>query len=1115
MERVRAQEEAVEATGRIASELAVLRDDLRTQMNTGMRREFERLRQELGDIIVQAQENGRSDAFISELERLSDAVTGLGPRGDERTINMLRLEVEQLRSALDDLAKEETVRSVDRHWSKMDHRLDEFAERFERQDHPGMEAFAERLDQIGRAVAALPESMSVRTLEDRVHSLSDAVAHFAARQDSVSADTIALMESRLDEISQAIVAATAQPPHVDPEPFHRIEARIAALARQIDEVGESGAAREMADRVDLLSDKVDMIAQRIDLPEQVMDHLADQLAVITRKLDHEIAARPTTDAIMDGLETRFATLSEILDRRQSDVIERSNALFRDLEGRLADVADRMDRRDAAMPEAETEMLAAIDARFAEISRRLERTETPDDAAIRGLEMRLDDIAAQLQQSNAAIAQVDPDLVRNLEGQVATLSRHLDQPSAALPDFEDIAPRLDQIERSIEENREAIIEAARRAAEEAVNDYPGAEGDSLAVAGLAGDLKSLEALTRKADERNTRTFEAIHDTLLKIVDRLGSLESDERPAPDRAKRMDVGAPSLEPDHGIDIELPAAPAMASAASAVAPVKADKRAAPVAESRRSLLGGISRAISGLKEREKATPKPVVQAAPRTKARENLSDAKDRIDPKLANQPLEPGSGTPDLNAIMRRVRDEAQPRDAHEADTAKADFIAAARRAAQAAAAEAEMLKKKTGDRKGGSGAAGVGGFLKNRSRPVMIAAAAILIAIAGMQLSNAFFRSGEKAGPQLAASMALPQTDAAETDRPDEGDVFDSLDRSGDVAEDQIAADPQEATDSVIEDEAAAPATQTATEPAPAEPASMTASLPAAPDVATPSEIPLEAGPVALREAAAANDAKALFEIGSRYAEGRGVKTDMARAAGWYERAAGLGLAPAQYRIGNFYEKGTGVARDIARAKGWYEKAAAQGNASAMHNLAVLYAMGADGVTDNEKAAKWFLDAAELGVKDSQFNLGILSAKGVGIPQNLEESYKWFALVAQAGDRDAEAKRDEIANALLPEQLEKARALTRLWKPKPVDAAANEVVVPPEWTESDGNTASIDMKKAVTNIQAILNKNGYDAGSADGVMGDKTRAAIVKFQKDNGMDATGEVNEPLVRALLARK
>ncbi|KAB2854819.1 MAG: SEL1-like repeat protein, partial [Bauldia sp.] len=281
------------------------------------------------------------------------------------------------------------------------------------------------------------------------------------------------------------------------------------------------------------------------------------------------------------------------------------------------------------------------------------------------------------------------------------------------------------------------------------------------------------------------------------------------------------------------------------------------------------------------------------------------------------------------------------------------------------------------------------------------------------------------------------------------------------------------------------------------------------------VPVDAGPVALREAADSGDPKALFEVGSRYAEGRKVKTDMAAAAKWYERSAELGFAPAQYRIGNFFEKGTGVDRDIAKAKTWYQLAAEQGNASAMHNLAVLYAMGADGVADNDSAARWFIKAAELGVKDSQFNLGILAAKGVGVPQDLEESYKWFALVAKAGDRDAAAKRDEVANALRPEQLARARATVELWKPKPVDPEANVVEIPEGWEEPGTKTASVDMKKAVANIQKILNKNGYEAGGADGVMGEKTKAAIIAFQSDNGLDPTGEIDEKLIKVLLEKK
>ena len=60
----------------------------------------------------------------------------------------------------------------------------------------------------------------------------------------------------------------------------------------------------------------------------------------------------------------------------------------------------------------------------------------------------------------------------------------------------------------------------------------------------------------------------------------------------------------------------------------------------------------------------------------------------------------------------------------------------------------------------------------------------------------------------------------------------------------------------------------------------------------------------------------------------------------------------------------------------------------------------------------------------------------------------------------------------------------------------------------------MKKAVRNIQAILNNNGFDAGTPDGVMGKKTTAAIKAFQSSIGMEVTGEIDDKLVKELLER-
>ena len=164
---------------------------------------------------------------------------------------------------------------------------------------------------------------------------------------------------------------------------------------------------------------------------------------------------------------------------------------------------------------------------------------------------------------------------------------------------------------------------------------------------------------------------------------------------------------------------------------------------------------------------------------------------------------------------------------------------------------------------------------------------------------------------------------------------------------------------------------------------------------------------MRDAVAAGEPKAQYELAMRLFEGRGLPKDQPAAARWFERAASLGLAPAQYRLGSMYEKGIGVTRDPAAAKRWYLKAAEAGNARAAHNLAVMNADPSGGEPNYLEAAKWFRKAAELGVRDSQYNLAILYARGLGVEKDLGQSWLWFSLAAQQGDTDAAKKRDEIA------------------------------------------------------------------------------------------------------------
>lgn len=59
-----------------------------------------------------------------------------------------------------------------------------------------------------------------------------------------------------------------------------------------------------------------------------------------------------------------------------------------------------------------------------------------------------------------------------------------------------------------------------------------------------------------------------------------------------------------------------------------------------------------------------------------------------------------------------------------------------------------------------------------------------------------------------------------------------------------------------------------------------------------------------------------------------------------------------------------------------------------------------------------------------------------------------------------------------------------------------------------------REEIAEIQERLNDLGYDAGPVDGLMGLKTRGAIVAFQRDAGISPDGAASPSVLRALRAR-
>ncbi|KAB0676557.1 peptidoglycan-binding protein [Aureimonas leprariae] len=1109
----------------VASELQRLRGEMRDGAKQAsfearfdeLRAAFEQLRQMIGD-------RAGAEAIGEELRQISASLARLTEAGADRAmLNSMRSELEELRHLFEETARETTVRAVDERWQSfedryaarseddqtakaelkrelerlreslrslareeqvqavedrwsafeqryreppsreaisgvlreeldgmraklesavadpsrmqaMEARWDELEKRLELQrNDEGVRLLAERMSEIEERLSRLPGSVDVSSLEQRIHALAENMDGLARRSEQADMENFLSLEERLDEISRAIVAVAA-PPAMDMAPIERIEARIAALSGRVDQMGNDGKVERLSKRIADLSARVE-----------------------------ELAAEAIGPAVMqriDQLTERFETAFAEFEPPQIDTSA--------IEKRIDLIAERFE-------------LAVAD---------LHATKIDPDA----FEQRLSALAAKL-ESLSSEPRIDVQAVRSLEEQIERLSERVVHSGSLHDDFEtEITSRLGAIEQRLDSHRDALIQAAREVAEETARrmQIVGDERQAEHVAQLSESLQTLEGLARSNDSRSGQVFQAVHDTLLKIVDRLEQIEV-EIAAGDRGH---VVASSFGLHADRSFEAATSPAFAMPA-------AEPPAARIRE-------------------QVASP---------------ALDAADVIDREEINRPLEPGSGMPDIGALLERVRAAQRSRTEDIAEPgSEAETRAAARSAARAASLEAEKLTAGAPP----VGEKGLRGLLSRRRKAILTGVVAVIVALSALPIGKSFIGGEERTpatvaalAPPPAASEPAPVTAEVPTPAPQqaaapvEAPAAPAIEagKSSDVASALSAATPLPATTDRSQPETPAAPADVAETAAPDDQAdasgpavdaiaALKPKLPASATVMPP--VPDGIGPAALKAAALAGDPKAAFEIGLRLMEGRPGQPEPEKALDWFAQAAVKGFAPAQYSIGTLYEKGNGIARDTQAARDWYTLAATSGNVRAMHNLAVLYATGIDGRSQPEAAARWFTQAAEHGMRDSQYNLGILYARGSGVPQDLGQSYKWFAIVADAGDSDAATKRDEIAKSMKPDQLQAAQETVRSFQPAPRIELANTVDTPAEWQDAnERTTSSIDMTKAVRNIQAILGKLGYDAGVPDGRVGDKTKVAIEAFQRDNGLKATGEIDGPLIRALLRKK
>ncbi len=794
------------------------------------------------------------------------------------------------------------------------------------------------------------------------------------------------------------------------ESYQRFQLEIAHLAAKVDALATRGGQvtnldpvrRDIAELRDLLGaggqdHKLDDLSQQVatlgfeigrlrdvrpDMGE--MRSLANAIddvrgAVLSQRSEFPGAG------LLTALSTQVDTLSHKFDEVVSQKLDESTATRQSdyLASRIDSLQQRIETLAEQGPSAVTRQIEALSNRIESLAASGQMTrmlgEGPAAVDLNPIEQMLKHLAEKIDEAGAPGANAES--FDALERQISGIASRLDEASATRSAENGMERTLQDLVVHLRSMREET--AAERAA---LVQAASTAGAGKGIAELSSLVTGLRDTHVSSDSQTRDAIGAVHGSLELIMSRLASLEAELQG--ERRPQTNGLAAAMRAGDGIVRANPAS-ARDNAGLSVGAAVQDRFAAPAGEPARS--------------------EPVLPAS------------------TAFDIPLEPGSGRP---------RPEAAIGGAQDPQSVRQSLIAAARRSAKAAS-EAAASAPSAAAEPAAKSPSRIKEMLEKRKRPLLLGLAALILAMGTAHLVTNSLR-GDKAANNEARSLIAPpatqpEAPAAPAQVPAK-DQSSALPATAQEAPAQSTASTAAPERSITAAATAAPPvaeTASAAPAAPAEPAQLVTGL---------GDLPAGFGSAGLRKAAQDGDARAVYELASKAADGPANQRDPKLALRLFERAAVAGLAPAQFRVGNMFEKGIGTQRDLALARIWYQRAAERGNAKAMHNLAVLHAEGVAGKPDYAMATEWFRRAAELGVRDSQYNLAVLLGRGLGAPTDLAQSFVWFSVAAGQGDEDAGRKRDEVAQRLKPEDLTAAKGLATSWKPRTLDAAANEVAAP---------------------------------------------------------------------------
>ena len=866
------------------------------------------------------------------------------------------------------------------------------------------------------------------------------------RPDPVMEQSIASFRGELADIRHAITEAMPR------RAIESLEGEIRSLGRRIDETRSSGVDGAALSGIECALSEIRGELRSLT-PAEKLAGFDEAINNLGAKIDMIVRTSPDPGFIHQ-LEDAIAALKIIV----------SNVASNDALHQLADHIQTLSAKvDQLGHSGSSEFLSALEQRIATLTSALETRERPSggdssyfDNAVRSISDRLDQLHVGGDSASS---------FSHVEQRVHHLLERLESTDNRGGNLTRVEEGLSDILRHLEQQR---VNAS------AGSGISSAPMDGSLVDTIKRELTDMRYSQSETDRHTQDSLEVVHSTLGHVVDRLAQIEGDLRSAPPARNAQSRGAM----DQDLRRREMFAPESSRAAAPIPRPELPNPAAAQAPITRPTTGDAVRTSPGPSMAEIAISGQHIAVAEPAAPTRPPSAARSPIDPNLPpDTPLEPGTRPQQLRGTSTPSERIAASENAlseipagSRDPVSSSNFIQAARRAAQAAAtapaapATGKKPNRVTSLNDAARTAAKVAATgesaMSSRIRALLVGASVVVIVLGtvkfGMNLLNG--RGTSEPSPSSESSEAAPLTLPSARDGEPRSDNIVPLspsmtsptpiDRQSMNGSSTPAAPPAPATIPAAKSPAAnlQPSPDiTGSITAPPERISVTVP-PVAPHRAktalTPvtDKIPEAVGGSALRAAANKGDPAAAFEIGIRFAEGKGVSVNYEEAAKWYERAAQGGIVPAIFRLGALHEKGLGTKKDIETARRYYMQAAERGSAKAMHNLAVLDADGGTAGPNYKGAAQWFRKAAERGVADSQFNLAVLYARGIGVEQNLAESFKWFSLAAAQGDAESGRKRDDVAKRLDPQSLAAAKLAIQTFMPETQPEEAISVGAP---------------------------------------------------------------------------